>query len=100
MKKLKRWFMKLVPARRVRLVVVRVGSDALEDLLAQGPESPVWRGMDEVAWRLMQRWEDEASGSLEEKGLAVVRNQALMELRQEMMTVFYARQKKVAAERR
>lgn len=95
---MKKWIERMLPARRVK-VEVRVVSESdevLETLLASGPESNVWRGMDECARRLMQRWEDEAAGSLEEMGLAIVRNQAVMELRGEMLAVFYARQKKVA----
>ena len=87
-----------LPARRVVVTVKNAmeSDEVLETLLAQGPESHVWRGMDECARRLMQKWEDEASGSLEEKGLAIVRNQALMELRNEMATVYYQRCKKVS----
>ncbi len=99
MKKIKAWMERHLPARRV-VVTVKVtheSDELLETLLAQGPEAHVWRGMDECAWRLMQRWEDEATGSLEDKGLAIVRGQAIMELRSEMATVFYARQKKISA---
>jgi len=101
MKKIKQWMEKWLPERRL-VVVVKVAhepDEVLETLLAQGPEANAWRGMDECSRRLMQRWEDEAAGSLEEKGLAIVRCQALMELRSEMLTVFYARQKKIAAEK-
>ena len=96
MKKLMGWIVKRLPARRVELRVVYESDETLETLLAQGPEAHVWRGMDECARRLMQRWEDEASGPLEEKGLAIVRAQALMELRSEMLAIYYARQRKLA----
>ena len=88
---------RLLPARRLVVVqkIQRESDEVLETLLAQGPEAHAWRGMDECAWRLMQRWEDEATGSLEDKGLAIVRSQAVMELRGEMLAVYYARQKKV-----
>lgn len=89
-----------LPARRVVVTVKNAmeSDEVLETLLAQGPEAHVWRGVDECARRLMQKWEDDASGSLEEKGLAIVRNQALVELRNEMATIYYARQKKIKKE--
>ena len=97
MKKIKQWIEKWLPVRRVvvSVKVVCEYDEVLETLLAQGPESHVWRGMDECMRRLMQRWEDDATGTLEEKGLAIVRGQALMELRSEMMTLFHARQRKL-----
>ncbi len=95
-----RMIARMMPARRLVVVqkIRRESDEVLETLLAQGPEANAWRGMDECAWRLMQRWEDEATGSLEDKGLAIVRSQAVMELRGEMLAVYYARQKKVAKE--
>jgi len=99
MKKFKKWIERCLPARRV-VVVLKLGGESdemLSTLLAAGPEAHVWRGMDECSRRLMARWEDDAEGSLEEMGLAVVRSQALMELRADMLAVYHARQKKIAA---
>jgi hypothetical protein len=92
-----KWISRLLPPRRVRIELKLTGEsdEVLDTLLSSGPESPVWRGMDECARRLMQRWEDEATGSLEEKGLAIVRNQALMELRTDMLSVYYRCQKAI-----
>lgn len=83
---------------RLRVQLVRESDDTLMSFLASGPATPVWRGMDECMWRLIQRWQDEAVGSLEDKGLAIERSQALMELREEMTVWFHkARERATAA---
>ena len=98
MKKLLQKLVEKLPARRVELVVLLkvepLADELLETLLAQGPESNVWRGMDECARRCMARWEDEAQGDLEQMGLALVRSQALVEMRATMLSVFHNRLKR------
>jgi hypothetical protein len=42
----------------------------------------------------MARWEDEAQGDLEQMGLALVRSQALVEMRATMLSVFHNRLKR------
>lgn len=98
MKKLLQRLVEKLPARRVELVVSLkaepLADDLLETLLAQGPESNVWRGMDEIARRCMAKWEDEAEGDLAHMGLALVRSQALMEMRSMMLSVYHNRLKR------